>query len=451
MPPPEVVLDHTLDVARRLGQERLDAVGGRGDGTRQHGVPVAGQPEQRPGGVAEAARIDDPHAHGAGWERGQHAQGDRLHGSDGEVAVGSRIDEQPALGRERPQERDSGGESRVAEVAQPDEAPGALGRGWSPVRPAGAAPGSGRCRKGLVEGHQVSVEHHESDVEARPGLLRLGGSLGACRREAALGVVLGLVDHPLDSCPQVHQQLADAGEAHRPGDPVGGTQLLGQLGEDGCGVGGAVGRPGARHGLLQHVELALLRGDRLGLGTQLAQLREGRLGLLLASGLLRLDADELLLLVLGETGLVVVERLEERGRALEQLADHLGRRERREVLVDALGEGRERLRLLAVIPLRVALSHVQHVCNPQCAPCLLSAAADRTSRVRRRPAQPGAQAHAPPHGPGAAGASVALTLANTDSRRVVSSWPAGHWTGASASAIERRSSKVSAQVRQRYS
>ena len=44
-----------------------------------------------------------------------------------------------------------------------------------------------------------------------------------------------------------------------------------------------------------------------------------------------------------------------------------------------------------------------------------------------------------------------LTLANTDMRRVVSAWPAGHVAGRSASAIGRRCSKVAPQARHRNS
>jgi hypothetical protein len=44
-----------------------------------------------------------------------------------------------------------------------------------------------------------------------------------------------------------------------------------------------------------------------------------------------------------------------------------------------------------------------------------------------------------------------LRLANTDRRRVVSAWPAGHVAGRSASAIGRRSSKVAPQARHRNS
>ena len=41
--------------------------------------------------------------------------------------------------------------------------------------------------------------------------------------------------------------------------------------------------------------------------------------------------------------------------------------------------------------------------------------------------------------------------AKTASRRTAPSWPDGQVAGASASAIDRRSSKRSSQVRQRYS
>jgi hypothetical protein len=45
----------------------------------------------------------------------------------------------------------------------------------------------------------------------------------------------------------------------------------------------------------------------------------------------------------------------------------------------------------------------------------------------------------------------APTLANTESSRTALSCPEGHDVGAFDSAIERRNSKVSSQVRQRYS
>ncbi len=45
----------------------------------------------------------------------------------------------------------------------------------------------------------------------------------------------------------------------------------------------------------------------------------------------------------------------------------------------------------------------------------------------------------------------APTLANTDSSRIESTWPELHGAGALDSLIGRRSSKVSSQVRQRYS
>ena len=67
--------------------------------------------------------------------------------------------------------------------------------------------------------------------------------------------------------------------------------------------------------------------------------------------------------------------------------------------------------------------------------------------------QPQALPHPPPVGRGADGAAAPLapTLANADSNRIESTWPCGHSAGALASLIGRRRSKVSSQVRQRYS
>jgi hypothetical protein len=69
--------------------------------------------------------------------------------------------------------------------------------------------------------------------------------------------------------------------------------------------------------------------------------------------------------------------------------------------------------------------------------------------------QPQAEPQPPPDdGAGALAAEDepdAPTLANTDRSRTALSWPTGHDAGALDSAIDRRSSKVSSQVRQRYS
>ena len=79
---------------------------------------------------------------------------------------------------------------------------------------------------------------------------------------------------------------------------------------------------------------------------------------------------------------------------------------------------------------------------------------ERRRRVSERSRSP---SRSPPPERGAAGAGdddepdEAPTLANTDSRRTESTWPWLHGAGSLASAIDRRSSKLSSQVRQRYS
>ena len=74
-------------------------------------------------------------------------------------------------------------------------------------------------------------------------------------------------------------------------------------------------------------------------------------------------------------------------------------------------------------------------------------------QVTQQPHMPPQQP--PPEGRGAdegAGAGDAPpTEANIDSRRREPTWPCGHSMGSEASAMERRASKVSSQMGQRYS
>lgn len=82
-----------------------------------------------------------------------------------------------------------------------------------------------------------------------------------------------------------------------------------------------------------------------------------------------------------------------------------------------------------------------------------SAVARRPEAARSQPQQPPPQ-HPPPLALGAgavAGAEAEPPTATVDSSFTVSSWPAGQAAGADDSAMGRLFSKVSPQVRQRYS
>lgn len=71
---------------------------------------------------------------------------------------------------------------------------------------------------------------------------------------------------------------------------------------------------------------------------------------------------------------------------------------------------------------------------------------------RPQPQQPPPQQPPPPPPPDdGAGAEAEPPTATVDSSFTVSSWPAGQAAGAEDSAIGRLSSKVSPQLRQRYS
>src|SRR5690606_3675015 len=71
--------------------------------------------------------------------------------------------------------------------------------------------------------------------------------------------------------------------------------------------------------------------------------------------------------------------------------------------------------------------------------------------ARRQPQQPPPQQPPPPPPAAGAGAAEVPPTATVDSSLTVSSWPAGQAAGAEDSAMGRLSSKVSPQVRQRYS
>jgi hypothetical protein len=74
--------------------------------------------------------------------------------------------------------------------------------------------------------------------------------------------------------------------------------------------------------------------------------------------------------------------------------------------------------------------------------------------MRGQPQQPPPQQPPPPPGDGAgadADAEAEPPTATVDSSFTVSSWPAGQAAGAEDSAMGRLSSKVSPQLRQRYS